>query len=152
EVIDRGGGLCGELADSLHDLVGLLDRIMTIDADGVVEVLGALPAQPDDLAALRHHRLGQIVIEFLLGICVLGVELANAFVGHLSYLNCALKIAAAGRQASTFKGFPHSGQLASLPGKQRLIVDGMLFRDTRCSYAGSRSGPRDTWRRATRPR
>ena len=33
----------------------------------------------------RYHRLGQIVIEVLLGICVLGVELANASVGHLSH-------------------------------------------------------------------
>ena len=89
--------------------MGLLDRIMTVDADGVVEILSALPAQPDDLAALRHHRLGKIVIEFLLGICVRGVELANAFVGHLSHRNRLLKIAAAGRRASTFKGFPHSG-------------------------------------------
>jgi hypothetical protein len=86
-VLHLAAGFFDELPHILHDLVGLLDRIMTVDADGVVQVLGALPAQPDDLAALRHHRLGQIIIEVLLGICVLGVELANASVGHLGHHN-----------------------------------------------------------------
>lgn len=84
-MLHLAAGFLDELAHILHDLVGLLDRIMTVDAHGVVEVLGALPAQPDGLSPLRHHRLGQIIIEPLLRICVLGVELANSSVGHSSH-------------------------------------------------------------------
>src|SRR6476659_10437384 len=50
EMLHLAAGFLDELAHILHDLVGLLDRIMTVDAHGVVEVLGALPAQPDGLS------------------------------------------------------------------------------------------------------
>jgi hypothetical protein len=36
EVLHLAAGFFDELPHILHDLVGLLDRIMTVDADGVV--------------------------------------------------------------------------------------------------------------------
>ncbi len=43
---------------------------------GGVQILRTLAAQPDDAAALRDHGLTQVVVQILLGIGVLGVELA----------------------------------------------------------------------------
>ena len=66
--IDTAGGQSGS---------GIADG----DACRGVEILPDLPTNEDD-AASRHHGLAQIIVELLLGIGILGVELADARVSH----------------------------------------------------------------------
>jgi hypothetical protein len=80
-------GLFDQLADVLHDLVGLLDRVVAVDVFRRVQILRALAAQPDDAPALRDDGLAQVIVQLLLGIGVLGVELADAGMCHLG-LRC----------------------------------------------------------------
>ena len=83
KVLHPGRLLADQLPDVLHHLVGLLDRVVTVDRPGIVEPLRALPAQPDDPTAARHHRLREVIVEALLGIGVAGVEGADTLVRHL---------------------------------------------------------------------
>jgi hypothetical protein len=76
-------GFLDKLPYVLHDLVGLLDRVMAVDVDGIVQVLRALASQPDNFAALGHNGVGEIVVELLLWIGVPGIELPDSLVCHL---------------------------------------------------------------------
>ena len=75
-------GLGHELADVLHYLVGLLGGVVAVDVLRVIEVLGALAAHPHGFSALRDDRLAKIIVEILFGICVTGIELADAVMRH----------------------------------------------------------------------
>jgi len=73
-----------QLANILHYLVGLLDRVMAGDVFGIIKVLRTLAKQVHGFAALGYHRLAQVVVKVLFGIGVGCVEFSNTCVGHLS--------------------------------------------------------------------
>src|SRR5882724_1580548 len=78
-------GLCARLfeqgLDVRHRLFGLAGGVADRNARRGVEILSDL-ASYENKTALGDHRLAQIVVEALLGIGVLGVELANPSVSH----------------------------------------------------------------------
>ena len=67
-----------QLLDVLHDLAGLLNGFVTVEIDGVIEFLRALPQDPDCFAAMRGSRLTQVLVQCLLWIGIAGVKGANA--------------------------------------------------------------------------
>ena len=68
-----------QLANVLHDLVGLLHRIMATDILRRIKVLRALAAQVKRAPPTRGNGLTQVIVKVLLG--VFGVELAVAGMG-----------------------------------------------------------------------
>ena len=86
QMLHRPTGLFDQLPDVLHHLMGLLDRIMAVDVHSIIEILRALSPQINGLAALRDHRLTQIIVQMLFWIGVFGVEFANACMGHVDVL------------------------------------------------------------------
>ena len=79
-------GFFEKLADVLHHLVGLLDRVVALDVFRRVQILRTLAAQPDRAAAACDHRLGQIVVQLLLRIGILRVEFPQPFMRHAGLL------------------------------------------------------------------
>ena len=55
---------------------------MAVDVLRVIQVLGALAAHPHGFSTLRDDSLAKVVVEILFGICVTGIELANAVMRH----------------------------------------------------------------------
>src|SRR5271166_2935249 len=98
-------GFPDQLADVLHHLVGLCDRVADADILGGAQVLRTLATQEDHGAA-RHHCLGKIVVQPLFRIGLGGVERADAGVDHPSSGQAAAPAPCASRYA----------QPASLPG------------------------------------
>jgi hypothetical protein len=78
QMLHLASGLLDQLFDVLHNFMGLLDRIMAVDILGIVQVLGALPTQPDSASALRHNGLTQIIVQALFGVGFFGVEFPDA--------------------------------------------------------------------------
>ena len=68
--------------DVLHGQVGLSCHVADSNALGSREVLANLPAN-EDHRPLGNHHLAKVVVETLLGISVLGIELADSLVCHL---------------------------------------------------------------------
>ena len=79
DVLELAAGLLEELLDAFHGVVGLGGRVA--DADHLaVEGEAGLAAHEDVVAGAHHH--AEVVVEALLGVHVLGVELAQALVRH----------------------------------------------------------------------
>ena len=70
------------ILDILQYLVGLFGRIVAVDVPRVIQALGALAAHPHGFSTLRDDSLAKVVVEILFGICVTGIELANAVMRH----------------------------------------------------------------------
>ena len=87
EMLHAPARLLDELADVLHHLVGLLDRVVALDVLCVIEVLRTLASEPYGTSATRDHRLAEIVVEVLLGIGVPRVERSDARMGHACQLS-----------------------------------------------------------------
>ena len=74
----------GQLANVLHDLVGLLDWVLAVEIDGVIKILRVLSPHPDCFVPVRDDRLTQIIVQCLLWIGVAGVKGVNACVCAIS--------------------------------------------------------------------
>jgi hypothetical protein len=71
-----------QLANILHDLMGLLCRIMAFDILGIIKILRALAAHPDSPPGFCYDGVAKIIIKMLLWVCVFGVKFTNTVMRH----------------------------------------------------------------------
>src|SRR5262245_43614670 len=89
-VLERRARLLEQHLDVLHGLVGLSCHVADSNALRSLEVLADLPAH-EYHRALSNDHLAQVIVEPLLGVSVLGIELAYSLVCHLGPFGSGFK-------------------------------------------------------------
>lgn len=85
EVLHFPASFFNELPNILHNLVGLLNRIIAFDVFRIVKILRALATQPNDFTSLCHNRLTKVIIQILLRIRVFGIEFSDALMSQIEF-------------------------------------------------------------------